>query len=316
MSDGSPVRLSAAVQVTNWGSGPVPLVSLRMTVDGAPVGDGGHYVGLQNDYVEVPLEALVTGLAAGTHTVALQAWDGTPGTAIRIDSGSTITATGHVQDPQLSFVELLYHSVLNRAGSPVEVNNWVLFLNSPNASRTQVAQAFWESPEHRGIQVDGLYRGYLHRTESAAEQTAWVSFLENGGSELEIARMFLKSPEYQGEYADNSPFIESLYQTVLGRTASVSELANWLAFLQSGGTRDQAEVDFLTSLEHYKDIVDNYYSALLDRGASTGEEGAWTNFLRAASTAPNGVPQAVLDQFAETILASDEFFARASMSSS
>src|SRR5262249_48117028 len=159
-----------------------------------------------------------------------------------------------------------------------------------------------------GIQVDALYVTFLNRVETPAERAGWVAAFQNGMSEIQISQLFLSSAEYQAAHASDASFIDSLYQNVLGRVETPSEQAGWLSFLQSGGTRDQTEVFFLTATEHYQRIVDLDYFTLLGRGADPGGEAAATNFLVASNTLPNGAPQAALDQVAETLLASDEFY--------
>jgi streptogramin lyase len=203
----------------------------------------------------------------------------------------------------VTYVTSLYQTVLNRTPALTEVNSWVQFLQS-GGTRSQVAQTFWESAEHRGIQVDGFYQTYLHRTESTAERAGWVSaFFLSGMNEIQIEHAFLASPEYQAAHQSDSALIDGLYHDVLGRQESQSELAAWLNLLSSGLTRDQAEVGFLTSWENDIRIVDNYYSTLLGRPADPGGETAWTNLLLSGSN--------TRDEIAEAFLASDEFFARA-----
>ena len=52
-----------------------------------------------------------------------------------------------------SFVTGLYHDVLRRDPSPQEVQTWDDALASGTTRKT-IAAAFWESSEHRALQVD------------------------------------------------------------------------------------------------------------------------------------------------------------------
>jgi hypothetical protein len=91
--DGSPVRLSAAVQITNQSSvAPSLQVIVQLTVDGTAVGHGRYVTVAANGYAEANLEELVTGLAPGSHTVRVQIDDPVGEPAVRIDDGSTINA--------------------------------------------------------------------------------------------------------------------------------------------------------------------------------------------------------------------------------
>jgi streptogramin lyase len=208
--------------------------------------------------------------------------------------------------PFREYLTALYRTVLNRTASPSEMASWEQYLNSlyNGATRTQIAAIFWQSPEHRGIQVDSWYQTYLHRTESPAERAGWIAALfQSGMNEVQIEHAFLASPEYQASHQSDSALIDGLYHDVLGRQESQSELVAWLNLLSSGLTRDQAEIGFLTCWENDIRIVDNYYSTLLGRPADPGGETAWTNLLLSGSN--------TRDEIAEAFLASDEFFARA-----
>jgi hypothetical protein len=123
-----------------------------------------------------------------------------------------------------------------------------------------------------------------------------------GMSEIQIAEDFLASAEYQAAHRNNTSFVDGLYRDVLGRTESSSEQAGWLQFLQTGGTRAQAEQLFLTSLEKYIEVVNRYYANLLQRMPDTGGQLAWVNSLLQG--------QETLEAVAEAFLASDEFFAK------
>jgi hypothetical protein len=69
-------------------------------------------------------------------------------------------ATTQLVDPFLLYVTALYHTVLNRNPAPNEPTAWVQFLHS-GGTRLQVAAGFWESGEHRGIQVDTTATTYI-----------------------------------------------------------------------------------------------------------------------------------------------------------
>jgi hypothetical protein len=92
--DGSPVRLSAAVQLGDIAaSEPSLQVFVQLTVDGTMVGHARYVTVPPNGYAEANLEELVTGLAAGSHTVRLQFDDiGRDVPAVGIGANSTINA--------------------------------------------------------------------------------------------------------------------------------------------------------------------------------------------------------------------------------
>src|SRR5437016_3127058 len=61
-----------------------------------------------------------------------------------------------------SFVKALYRDVLNRTPDTQGLNFWVQRLQS-GSTNLQVATFFWESAEHRGLEVDQYYQTYLNR---------------------------------------------------------------------------------------------------------------------------------------------------------
>jgi hypothetical protein len=124
-------------------------------------------------------------------------------------------ATIQLIDPFQLYVTALYHTVLSRAPSPSEVSPWVQFLDS-GGTQLRVAQAFWESEEHRGVQIDSYYQTYLNRVESRAERALWIAAMAGGMTEIQVIHAFLSSSEYLAAHGSNTSFIDSLYANVLG----------------------------------------------------------------------------------------------------
>jgi hypothetical protein len=205
-------------------------------------------------------------------------------------------------EPFSLFVAALYQKVLNRAPALGEVSPWVQFLVSGH-SRTEIAQLFWGSAEHRGIQVNSFYQTYLGRPADAAGRAGWVAALVAGRSETAVEGDFISSPEYQAKHPSDRSFTDALYAQVLGRTESTLEQSQWVDFLQSGGSRVVMARAFLASPEHDHRIVDELYSGLLGRPPDAAGENAWFEFLQ-----HGGGSQ---DRATEAFLSSDEFFARA-----
>jgi RHS repeat-associated protein len=205
-------------------------------------------------------------------------------------------------DPFVAYVMSLYQIVLNRTPAGGEIAPWVHFLHT-GGTRLQAAQTFWESPEHRGIEVDGYYQHYLHRPADAAGRSGWVHALLAGITELQVQEAFLASPEYQNAHPSNARLIDGLYADVLGRTETSGEQSGWLQFFERVGTPGQVAHLFLNSPENVRRVVDGYYSNLLHRPAdSAGESGWWNALLNGGQS---------FGSVAESFLACDEFFARA-----
>jgi hypothetical protein len=59
-------------------------------------------------------------------------------------------------------------------------------------------------------------------------------------------------------------YVEAMYQVLLGRTGSASEVAGWVQAPSSIGAQGAAQA-FLSGTEYRTDLADSYYNALLHR---------------------------------------------------
>jgi hypothetical protein len=233
--------------------------------------------------------------AAGSFTFNITADNGTAPQATQTLT-LNITATGTNQ----AFVQALYQTVLDRTGPTGDVNAWVAAINA-GVPRIAIAQAFWESPEHRAIQVRSYYATYLRRTPSPAEVQGWVGVFQAGATENDVIQGFVLSPEYLQAQDSDSAFVSGLYNDILGRPADAPGLAFWVQMLQDSTTRTTVARAFLTFPEAIKRTVDIDYATLLQRPANPAEEQTWINALATGFS-----PSSIAEQF----LASDEFFIR------
>jgi hypothetical protein len=203
-------------------------------------------------------------------------------------------------DPLVAYVTALYRDILLRGADQSGLNTWVARLRA-GTTRLQVAQAFWESAEHRGIQVDGIYQMVLHRSSDPRGRASWVAAMRAGVSELDVIRSFLLSGEYAAAHPTNAAFVAGLYADVLGRVADPGGSATWQSRLRSGVSRTTVVNAFLTCDEAYLRLLDSYYASYLKRPADPAGELRWLAALRARQVSPA--------QVAEKFLASEEYFA-------
>jgi hypothetical protein len=210
-----------------------------------------------------------------------------------------IVATGDVQD----LVTALYLDVLGRAPDAAGLSHWVAQLQS-GSSQQQLAQAFWQSAEHRTLEVTSYYDTLLKRTPDAVGLTQWVQMLENGASERAVQFGFLTSQEYLAQHSTPGTFLSALYEDVLGRAASVAEIASW----QNQALPAKAGLivsDFLYSAEASTHLIDQQYSKLLERSVDPVGEAYWLAAVQSGAS-----PTAL----AEAILSSGEYFTLAASS--
>jgi len=205
------------------------------------------------------------------------------------------------QDPNAAFVAALYMDVFGRPVDAPGSSYWTGVLAS-GMSRSQLATILWQSAEHRSDQVMADYQTYLHRTAGAAELNHWVQVIESGVSETSVAAEFMNSAEYQSAHRDNLSFIEGLFNDLLGRATDEGTLKTWTSLLESGTNRGELVDAILNSTEFDARVVGQFYQQFLGRSGG-GDASSW------GESVARGLRS--LDNVAELILGSDEFFDRA-----
>jgi subtilisin family serine protease len=218
----------------------------------------------------------------------------------RLDAAAALGAT-NAFNSDVTFIEHLYTDVLGRTGSAGEINSWVAAMNA-GYSRAQIANGFWQSPEHRAGEVDAYYSQYLHRSADAGGEASWVQQFLSGWSETDVIRAFVTSTEYLGLHSGYPSYVDALYQDLLGRAADPTGEAFWVAMLTATGNRTLVANGILFSGESYQRFVDGYYTQFLLRQADSGGELSWVTVLARGSFS--------LDSVAVAFLGSGEYFAR------
>lgn len=100
--------------------------------------------------------------------------------------------------------------------------------------------------------ITRLYEGLLDRAPDAEGLRGWVNYAATGASEATIAQRFLDSPEYAQLHTsqpNNTQFVQSLYEDVLGRTAEAQGLQGWVAALEGGTSRADVTAQIVQSPE-------------------------------------------------------------------
>jgi hypothetical protein len=201
-----------------------------------------------------------------------------------------------VPPPQAyQFVAGLYQSVLGRAPDPFSLQNWALATQV--ISRQGVAQAIWNSPEHRDDEVQQYYATYLHRPATAAEVAGWEKVMRAGMSEDQVQAAILASAEFTAGQGSNESFVAALYQDVLGRDPDPAGAAGWLNFLNRGVSRYLLAQWFLASSERYDHVVNTLYGGILHRQPTPAEEQGWLTQLQDGLNTPEGVGEAMLTSY-------------------
>jgi hypothetical protein len=220
-------------------------------------GSGGHFA------ITISLS---NGTTADTISALNNSFSVTPSSAVNAAAGKIDVSTS--LDANHAFVGAVYDDFLHRSGSPAagaELDFWAGQL--AGLGQGAVAKNIIRSPEGYARLVDSLYVKILGRTPAASEEAGWVGALQSGATMEQLIAGFLASPEYAARantlaFAPTNSdvnYVQSLYTLLLGRTASATEVAGWLAGLPSLG-RSGVAMAFVTSAEFRGDVVQALYT--------------------------------------------------------
>jgi hypothetical protein len=201
-------------------------------------------------------------------------------------SGGSGTVTKTVKDPASSltadeqFVQALYLNELGRSGSISELDVWAAVL--PSLGRSGVVARIMDSPEAHEHLVQGWYVTYLGRQANGVEELGWVNLLQTQ-TEEQVLSQILGSQEFYDRAqtvvssgTPNERYVQALYQSLLGRSASTAEVAGSVGAL-SLEDRSSVALGFLQSQELRTELIQGYYTTLLNRPADTTGLVAWVS---------------------------------------
>jgi hypothetical protein len=182
---------------------------------------------------------------------------------------------GLTDSPSALLTTGFYYDLIGRAPAASEVSGWVSALQS-GVSPYQEALAFTSSSEYQARLVTDDYWNLLKRGPSPAEVNGWIQALQSGVSEQLVEADFLSSPEYYQDHGSNpETWLTSLYQNVLDRTPSETELASWNQPLQNGASRGLVAMGFVDSPEAHSLEVASAYARLLGRNPDPAGLAGW-----------------------------------------
>ncbi len=254
-----------------------------------------------NDLFALTLTATPTGL----QNLTLDGGTGTDYLSARVLPGNGVTTTLVNVEKVLSndddiFIENLYQLKLNRDADDHELAGWQQFFNGHD--QTAALQAILHSEEYFDDYVRFLYQTFLNRAPQGNEEMGWVHGLQNGMSQEQLLAQLLATPEFAarangltgGSNADQN-FILAVYQLVLYRTPSTTDLNAWLTDVQRQG-RQTVALDFLVSAEYRTNVITSFYQNFLHRDPDDHGLQGWVQ---------SGMD---LDQIEIQFLNSQEFF--------
>ena len=151
-----------------------------------------------------------------------------------------------------------------------------------------VVQGVWESPEHRGLEVEALYQQLLHRAAEPAGREAWARVFGLGYSEDYVAYAIAGSPEYQLRHPGATQLVDALYSDLLGRPASAADEAAW-----SNRLAGSVAIGIAFSPEALNHAVGGIYATYLGAIDPTGQAGFVANLIRRRTTV-TGIAESII----------------------
>ncbi|TMD03004.1 MAG: DUF4214 domain-containing protein [Chloroflexi bacterium] len=214
-----------------------------------------------------------------------------------------LTGAGVMPSPGTRFVDRVYADLLNRAPDGGGLAYWSAQIDS-GQPRYPISLSLTASVEYTGHAVQALYQRYLHRaadgTTSSGGEGFWVNYIRSGATYEQLAESLIASDEYFFNRAggDDTTYVNTLYQDILGRAPDPAGLAYWVGQLEAGGPRAQVSAAILVSTEGYQDLVNSVFGKFLRRSPDAAGLAFWTVLL------VSGVRD---EQFIASIIGSAEY---------
>jgi hypothetical protein len=171
---------------------------------------------------------------AGLNAFVAQLSNGTPPEAVEAQIAASDEYFKNHGSNNTQWVTGLYNDLLGRGADSAGLNAWVNAL-ATGSTRIQVSFDFASGPEREGIIITNDYVNFLKRSPEPGAVNFWRAFIAQGHNRGDVAIGILGSTEFFNlRGGDSSNFIIGVYQDVLTRTPSTTEISGWLnVYLQN-----------------------------------------------------------------------------------
>jgi uncharacterized protein YkwD len=242
---------------------------------------GTYTVTFSGGGLPAPITKQVT---IGTQNVELDITPQTPSLPAPTPAPTTPPSTPQAGSDYVSWVSQLGQRLLKRPLTTAEVNTQVGALQK-GASTDSVVSALVNTPDYSKAQqsawVAQTAQDVLHRSFSAYEQTAWVNYLQGGGSQTTFV-LSLLAVATNGQ-PSTSTWLNQLSQGLLHRNLTTQEMSAWLNYLQGGGSRVTAVSTFLNCAEYQQVSLTTWLNQtaqnVLGRPLTAAELTTWLPYL-------------------------------------
>jgi len=174
------------------------------------------------------------------------------------------------------YVTSLYEDLLHREPDPIGLDAFGHALDS-GASRDSVALSIINSLEFTRAFIAEQYEHFLGRRATTAEIDPWVRFVNAGGNFDQLQANIISSDEAFAKAASsNQVWLESLYESALGRPIDPLGLTTGLNLLSRGVSRFTIALGIMSSIEADRLTAEGFYHDFLDRRSDPqGLPGWW-----------------------------------------
>jgi hypothetical protein len=253
----------------NGGSGgQIPTLVIAAGAHGAYAAGGDHYG---------TLRAIEEAYGVGLLGASADAANG--------DLTGAIPAIPQTGGVGRQFATQVYQDLLGRLPDAGGLAYWSGLIDS-GQPRYPIALNLTSSTEYVGDSVQAQYQRYLHRstdgTLTSGGEGFWVSYIAHGATYEQLAESLIASDEYFNARAahDNTLYVTTLYQDILGRAPDPAGLAYWVGILGAGGFRAPVSGSILTGTEGYQDLVRSVYQTFLRHQPDSNGLAYWTGQLQ------------------------------------
>lgn len=176
------------------------------------------------------------------------------------------------------------------------------FTIQPPPNLLAVALKMSQSDESYGIFITRAYTAYLKRSPDSAGFNMWLSRMRTGQTtDEQLEAELVGSAEYIAAHGGFGPgWVTGIYNDLLSRFPSSSELAGWVAKLKPGVSPVAIAYGFAHGTEREANRVRQNFQTYLGRAPATSEVASWVDqFMNRGMTT---------EVMAANFVASPEFF--------
>jgi hypothetical protein len=183
------------------------------------------------------------------------------------------------------YVSAVYQDVLGRGTDLGGLLYWSNLLDN-GSPVSSVAQAIAHSDEYyASFVIKPDYLRLLNRAADASGVQYWTEQMDAGLTDQGLEARFVASDEFfNNAGGQNTPWIDSIYQLLLGRTADSDGEQYWNGQLQDGQTREQVALRIADSAENNTQLINADYQHYLGRPADPDGLTYWLSQFAAGQT--------------------------------